>query len=79
MKMRWNINNVYEGESIQLALMTARPINSPQRFAISIIFCVAYGRRIKTLDDDIVVRNLKTDGCKSFQLLHASGPYAETV
>ncbi|KAK0213317.1 cytochrome P450 [Desarmillaria ectypa] len=34
--------------------------NRLRRFAISIVCCVAYGRRIKTLDDDIVVNNVKT-------------------
>ncbi|KAK0235465.1 cytochrome P450 [Armillaria nabsnona] len=44
-----------------------------RRFAISIIFCVAYGRRIKTLDDDIVVRNMKTDGY--FGKIHVPGKF----
>ncbi|KAK0240852.1 cytochrome P450 [Armillaria nabsnona] len=34
--------------------------NRLRRFAISIVCCVAYGRRIKTLDDEIVVNNVKT-------------------
>ncbi|KAK0475538.1 cytochrome P450 [Armillaria novae-zelandiae] len=43
--------------------------NRLRRFAISIVCCVAYGRRIKTLDDDIVANNLKTAACtlSSFQ------------
>ncbi|KAK0194886.1 cytochrome P450 [Armillaria mellea] len=38
--------------------------NRLRRFAISIVCCVAYGRRIKTLDEDIVVNNLETAACK---------------
>lgn len=34
--------------------------NRLRRFAISIVCCVTYGRRIKTLDDEIVTDNLKT-------------------
>ncbi|KAJ7082888.1 cytochrome P450 [Mycena belliarum] len=33
-----------------------------RRFAMSIIFCLAYGRRIKTLSDEVVLQNMKTDG-----------------
>ncbi|KAJ7760656.1 cytochrome P450 [Mycena maculata] len=32
-----------------------------RRFVASIMFCVAYGRRIKALADDLVVRNMKTE------------------
>ncbi|KAJ7895083.1 cytochrome P450 [Mycena leptocephala] len=34
-----------------------------RRFVVSVIFCVAYGRRIKTLSDQVVVRNMKTGEC----------------
>ncbi|KAJ7802217.1 cytochrome P450 [Mycena olivaceomarginata] len=37
--------------------------DSLRRFAISIIFCVGYGRRIKSLSDDVVLANTKTEGC----------------
>ncbi|KAJ6460391.1 cytochrome P450 [Mycena vitilis] len=37
--------------------------NHLRRFVVSIIFCVAYGRRIKSLNDSVVVQNMKTDGC----------------
>ncbi|KAJ7224125.1 cytochrome P450 [Mycena pura] len=44
-----------------------------RRFAVSIIFCVAYGRRIKTMSDDVVVRNMKTDGY--FGKVHVPGKF----
>ncbi|CAA7271157.1 unnamed protein product [Cyclocybe aegerita] len=34
-----------------------------RRFAISVVFCVAYGRRVLSLDDPLVVENMKTDEC----------------
>ncbi|KAK0448612.1 cytochrome P450 [Armillaria borealis] len=43
--------------------------NRLRRFAISIVCCVAYGRRIKTLDDDIVVNNVKTAACERYERL----------
>lgn len=33
------------------------------RYAVSIAFCVGYGRRVKSLDDNIVIRNVETDKC----------------
>ncbi|KAJ7470933.1 cytochrome P450 [Mycena latifolia] len=32
-----------------------------RRFIVSIVFCVAYGRRVATLSDDVVNKNMETD------------------
>ncbi|PPQ91359.1 hypothetical protein CVT25_004126 [Psilocybe cyanescens] len=34
-----------------------------RRFAISIVFCVAYGRRVQNLNDPAIISNLKTEEC----------------
>ncbi|KAF8967353.1 cytochrome P450 [Flammula alnicola] len=34
-----------------------------RRFAVSIVLCVGYGRRVQSLDDSIIVANQKTDEC----------------
>ncbi|KAJ7671682.1 cytochrome P450 [Mycena polygramma] len=47
--------------------------NHLRRFVVSIIFCVAYGRRIKSLSDSVVVQNMKTDGY--FGKVHVPGKY----
>ncbi|KAJ7510535.1 cytochrome P450 [Mycena galericulata] len=44
-----------------------------RRFVVSIIFCVAYGRRVKTLSDALVVRNMKTDAY--FGKVHVPGTF----
>lgn len=33
-------------------------------FQMSVIFRLAYGRRVRTLQDDIVVANIKAGGCE---------------
>ena len=37
-------------------------INTPISFQMSVIFRLAYGRRVRTLQDDIVVANIKAGG-----------------
>ncbi|KAF8662701.1 hypothetical protein AX16_001143 [Volvariella volvacea WC 439] len=44
-----------------------------RRYAVSIVFCVGYGRRVKSLKDDIVIKNQEID--KYFISLHAPGKY----
>ncbi|KAJ7116691.1 cytochrome P450 [Mycena epipterygia] len=47
---------------IQAGLSRTAVLNyRPLQFVISVIFCVAYGRRIATLYDSVVVQNKKTD------------------
>ena len=37
---------------------------STTSFQMSVIFRLAYGRRVRTLQDDIVVANIKAGGCE---------------
>lgn len=39
--------------------------NLCHRFALSVVTSVGYGKRVKTLQDEIVLENIEIDSCKS--------------
>lgn len=52
-----------EARVIARYLKPSVPFLERDRFAVSIVFCVAYGRRVESLDDPAVIANFKTDEC----------------
>ncbi|KAJ6577527.1 cytochrome P450 [Mycena capillaripes] len=66
-------HEILSGGMRGIGMFYGRAIGAGSLFVVSIIFCVSYGRRVKTLSDDVVVKNMIIG--EYFGKLHVPGKF----
>lgn len=64
-RIRWSIADTFQCEQHLCASELPRFDALDDKFQMSVIFRLAYGRRVRTLQDEIVVENTKAGGSES--------------